>query len=120
MVGPFQIDPLPGGEYTTMQLYRQGDVLFRRIQRLPAGEQKRRRNATLAYGEVTGHSHAVALEDRDHAEVLDIGDGLYLTASAAGIRIVHQEHDTVVLPRGHYEVTIQREYHPSEIRNVAD
>jgi hypothetical protein len=109
-----------------MKLYRQGDVLFRRIQALPVGEQKKRANATVAYGEVTGHSHALASEDRDAAEVLEIGDGLYVHVSAAGVRIdggatfVHQEHAPITLPPGNYQVVIQREYQPDAISRVTD
>ena len=109
-----------------MKLYRQGDVLFRRVKKLPAGDRKKRENATVAYGEVTGHSHALAAEDRGLAEVLEIGDGLYVHVSEGGIRIeggatfVHEEHGPVTLPPGDYEVTIQREYSPEAIRNVID
>ena len=108
------------------QLYRQGDVLFTRISRLPKGGRKIRKNATVAYGEVTGHSHVIAMEDRDCAEVLEIGTGLYVHVTAAGVRIeggvtfVHEEHGPVTLPKGDYAVTIQREYSPEAIRNVAD
>ena len=113
-------------EAKRMKLYRQGDVLFKRVQSLPEGERKKRSNATVAYGEVTGHSHALAVEDRDVAEVLEIGDGLYVHVSAAGVRIsggatfVHEEHGPVTLPPGDYEVIIQREYSPEAIRNVID
>jgi len=116
----------PKGEETQMKLYRQGDVLFRKIRQLPSGDRKKRNNATVAYGEVTGHSHALALEDREVAEVLEIGDGLYVHVSACGLRIesgatfVHEEHGPVTLPPGDYEVTIQREYSPEAIRNVVD
>lgn len=106
-------------------LWRQGDVLLKRIPELPTGERKKRDNATLAYGEVTGHSHAVAIEDRALAEVLEIGDGLYMHVgeqgiSLEGITIQHEEHGPITLPPGDYEVTIQREYSPEAIRNVLD
>lgn len=106
-------------------LYRQGDVLFRRIDSLPAGPRKKRENGTAAYGEVTGHSHRLAVEDMRTAEVLEIGDGLFVHVSEAGIRIegatfVHEEHGPVTLPPGNYEITIQREYQPDSIRNVID
>jgi hypothetical protein len=109
-----------------MKNYRQGDVLFTRIPKLPKGERKKRGNATVAYGEVTGHSHSLALEDREVAEVLEIGDGLFVHVTHSGVRIeggatfVHEEHAPVTLPPGEYEVTIQREYSPSAIRNVQD
>lgn len=114
-------------ERTNMQkLYRQGDVLFRQIPRLPKGNRKTRKNGTVAYGEVTGHSHALALEDQKVAEVLEIGDGLYVRVSESGVRIgggatfLHEEHGPVTLPPGSYQVIIQREYSPEEIRNVVD
>lgn len=100
------------------QLYRQGDVLIRRIHSLPKQKAVRRENGILAYGEVTGHAHKVA--DPETAEVLEVGEGLYLRASGDGVRIIHEEHGSITLPAGNYEVTIQREYSPAEIRNVAD
>ena len=109
-----------------MKLYRQGDVLFRKIARLPNGERRKRENATVAYGEVTGHSHCLAIEDREVAEVLEIGDGLYVHVSAEGVRIeggatfVHEEHGPITLPPGNWKVIIQREYSPEAIRNVLD
>jgi hypothetical protein len=100
------------------RIYRQGDVLIRRISSLPTQKAASRANGVLAYGEVTGHAHRV--EDLTHAEVLEVGDGLYLRVGDAGVRIVHEEHAPITLPRGDYEVEIQREYSPAEIRNVAD
>ena len=111
-----------------MKLYRQGDVLFKSIPKLPKGDSKKRENGVVAYGEVTGHSHALAVEDRTTAEVLEIGAGLYVHVSDSGVRIegaqgatfVHEEHGPITLPPGDYEITIQREYTPEEIRNVID
>jgi hypothetical protein len=99
-------------------IYRQGDVLIRRIDRLPKKKPVQRVNGILAYGEVTGHSHQV--EDITKAEVLEIESGLYLRVGEEGVRIVHEEHNPISLPAGNYEVVIQREYTPEEIRNVAD
>ncbi len=107
-------------------LYRQGDVLFRRISVFPKGNRKKRENGVVAYGEVTGHSHALAIEDRQAAEVLEIGEGLFVHVSESGVRIeggatfVHEEHAPVTLPPGNYEIGIQREYQPEAIRNVID
>lgn len=108
-----------------MKLYRQGDVLFTAISALPSGARKKRDNATVAYGEVTGHSHALAVEDRHVAEVLEIGNGLFVHVSESGVRIegatfVHAEHAPITLPAGDYSVTIQREYTPEAIRSVQD
>jgi hypothetical protein len=100
------------------QVYRQGDVLIRRIKAVPQTTAKKRESGILAFGEVTGHCHKV--ETLDHAEVLEVGTDLYLRVSEDGVRIVHDEHSPITLPAGSYEVTIQREYSPAEIRNVCD
>jgi hypothetical protein len=99
-------------------IHRQGDVLIRRIDSLPAQKAVKRASGILAYGEVTGHAHRV--ETMEAAEVLEFDNGLFLQVSDSGVRIVHQEHAPVTLAPGNYEVTIQREYSPAEIRNVAD
>lgn len=99
-------------------LYRQGDVLFKRVAEIPAGEKKKRENGVIALGEVTGHKHAIA--DLEEAEVLEIGNGLYVHVGEDGVSIQHDEHGAIELPAGDYEVTIQREYSPEEIRSVVD
>lgn len=100
-----------------MKLYRQGDVLIKRIKAVPQNTAKRE-SGILAFGEVTGHCHKV--EELTKAEVLEIGSDLYLRVGPEGVRIVHDEHAPITLPSGEYEVVIQKEYSPAEIRNVAD
>ena len=63
---------------TSTKLYRQGDVLFQLIACLPQGKRVKRENGVVAYGEMAGHSHALAIEDREHAEVLEIGGDLFV------------------------------------------
>ncbi len=100
------------------KLYRQGDILFRRIGALPAGERKLRRNGVIVEGEVTGHAHRIG--DLASAEVYDLGEGCFLSVGPSGVSIVHEEHKAIELPPGNYEVRRQREYTPEAIRNVAD
>lgn len=99
-------------------IYRQGDVLIRRISGMPAQKAAPRANGILAYGEITGHAHKV--EDLTRAEVLEVGEGLYMRVCEEGVRIVHEEHAPITLPGGNYEIEIQKEYTPAEIRNVCD
>lgn len=100
------------------KIWRQGDVLIRQISAIPKGEQKPRENGILAYGEVTGHKHAIA--DLEAAKLFEVGEGMFLIVGESGVAIRHQEHDEIVLPGGNFEVTIQREYSPEAIRNVVD
>jgi len=105
-------------------LIRQGDVMFVKISRLPEGARTKRANGTVAYGEATGHHHSILAEDLEKAEVLEIGDGLFVSVSASGVHLgamfTHQEHGPVTLGPGFYRVVIQREYSPTAIRNVID
>jgi hypothetical protein len=108
---------------TVTKLYRQGDVLFRRLRRLPTGKRTKRENGIIAFGEVTGHSHSLAVEDRDVGEVLEMGARLFVhvrRSDRGGVSVVHDEHAPVTLPAGNFEVIIQREYTPEKIRPVAD
>ncbi len=104
------------------QLYRQGDVLLQRVDDVPTGltpVPQDNGRVILAYGEVTGHAHAV------------LGDAQFLAADLADLeerflrvqadsQVVHEEHDTITLPPGNYRVVRQREYTPEAIRTAAD
>ena len=103
-----------------MKIYRQGDVLFKEVKNVPGGGRVRRSGHILE-GEVTGHIHRIEQKHLGEANVLDCGAGLFMTVSAeGGVSIVHEDHNTLVLPAGNYEIVRQREYSPEEIRNVQD
>jgi hypothetical protein len=103
-------------------LYRQGDVLIVATNHIPTGlteVPKDNGRTILAYGEVTGHAHAVE------------GQALFLAADVAELerawlrveeeaKVVHEEHGTITLPPGDYEVRRQREYAPEAPVWVAD
>jgi hypothetical protein len=102
-----------------MKTWRQGDVLFRKIDTIPECDFKKRINGHILEGEATGHIHRLA--DVEAGEVLEVGDKMYLSVTAeGGVSIIHEEHNTLFLPTGDYEVIRQREYSPEAIRNVAD
>jgi hypothetical protein len=97
--------------------WRQGDVFLISTSELPA-KGRLERKPVLAEGEVTGHAHR--LEDPASARVFSVGSGLFLEVLAETATIIHEEHGPVTLPRGGYEIRIQREYSPEEIRRVVD
>ncbi len=91
-----------------MRIYRQGDILLKELPGKPRGKKVVRTNGVLAEGEVTGHLHQV--EDTTKAEVYEIEGKLFLSTKS-GIRIIHDEHDPLVLPaRKTFEVVRQREH----------
>lgn len=108
-----------------MRLIRQGDVLLVPVAGAPDDTtpvKRERGRVILAYGEATGHHHSirhpdVTLVTREQADELR----MWLTVTAPEpVELEHQEHDTLLVPPGTYEVRRQREYAPEGIRNVAD
>ena len=102
------------------RIYRQGDVLLIEDQ-LPKDAEEVKRDSgrvILAYGEVTGHAHAMS------------GSGTMLYASPAKkarhLKVVetdylrHEEHTHQPIAPGIYRVVIQSEYRDKELVRVAD
>lgn len=110
-----------------MNIYRQGDVLVVQIDRIPsdAKPESIEDRIVLAYGEVTGHAHAISKDDAHSyrtefpAPIFDWRAERFLSV-AVKAHLKHEEHATIEIPAGNYAVIQQREYSPEEIRNVAD
>lgn len=101
--------------------YRQGDVFLRPLDELPRGLKPVERDkgrVVLAYGEVTGHAHAIL--EREATLYEDEATGRRYLLAEDGVDLVHEEHSTISVAPGAYEVVPQREYAPEEIRRVAD
>ena len=100
--------------------YRQGDVLLVKVEELPTGavleDLPEPHRIVLAYGEVTGHAHAV---NTAYASIYTAEQERFLVAKP-GASLVHEEHSTIQLDPGVYHVVRQREYSPREVRLVAD
>lgn len=99
-------------------MFRHGDLLLVRVGRLPEGCQSRetKRAAVLAEGEVTGHAHTLT---GAALQLWELGNRLFAELPQGG-SLTHQEHATVAIPPGIWEVLRQRVYHPEEIRRVID
>jgi hypothetical protein len=103
-------------------MVRQGDVLICRVKRVPEGlspvplDDGR---VILAYGEVTGHAHAVVGDVELLAADVREMEQRFLRVEAEA-RVVHEEHATISLPPGDYEVTRQREFQDEAPAYVAD
>lgn len=81
---------------------------------------QKRPNGTIAYGESTGHSHAVA--ELEQADVWDTPTGAWLEAHVADATITHQEHGAVMPGVGLYHIHIDKvfDYSAQRLRNVID
>lgn len=98
-------------------LYRQGDVLIRRIGHLPIGAQAIS-GTTLAHGEVTGHSHR--FQQASAVQLWEAGNQLFLEVKPSSALLVHEEHRAIDIPQGLYRVWKQREYRPDAYIEVED
>lgn len=108
---------------------RQGDVLIIRDDSVKPGAPIARDagRVVLAYGEVTGHAHAIHDEGaclfalaEDAEEIERIVDRVLQVTGDRVVSLRHEEHSTIELPPGKYRVRIQSDYRPERIANVAD
>lgn len=93
-------------------LYRQGDVLLRVVDAIPVAADPCGREAgriILAHGEVTGHAHAIDAPDAE-ATLLTTAENQRFLRLVADVDLRHEEHATIRLPAGSYEVILQREW----------
>ena len=94
------------------RMFRQGDVLLREVSTIPDRATPAERDAgriVLAYGEVTGHAHAIDAPP-DEAVLLTSADQARFLSLVVDADLVHEEHDTITLPAGRYAVVLQREW----------
>ncbi|MFX0030003.1 MAG: hypothetical protein ACFE8B_12380 [Candidatus Hermodarchaeota archaeon] len=88
------------------RLYRQGDILFKKIDHLPFNLIPKQ-TGIVAEGELTGHAHVI--ENGAVYELLNSSSDLFVKAKHK-TRIVHDEHLPIALEEGNYMVIRQREY----------
>lgn len=120
------------------KMYRHGDVLLIKVDGLPDIPLKKKKGKVILEGEVTGHAHrlkgnakilGIAQDIADKANepiyVIDgediKGTGIIGYAVIDGdTDLVHEEHKTITLPTGIYQIRRQREYDENTIRFVQD
>lgn len=101
--------------------YRQGDVIIKKIDKLDLEKSSVKENNVIAEGEVTGHAHRIT-QGEARLLVNDLLQSIGLSVLFDTAILSHEEHEDIVLPRGDYEIKIQREYDwfSKEVRRVAD
>ena len=100
------------------EMYRQGDVLLVSDE-VPATAEEISADdrIVIAYGEATGHAHAIS---RIQARLFAHADSRYIIVGDDGADLTHEEHSTIHLPAGAYRIVHQREYIPESSRLVLD
>ena len=95
-------------------MYRQGDLLIRKVDKIP-DDAKPLSHKVLALGVATGHKHEMA----GNATLYEKGSDMWLDVLAEA-QLNHNEHDTIAIPEGTYQVIRQREFDGEMIRYVYD
>lgn len=98
-----------------MANYRHGDVLLSTISELPSSAIPIQ-SKIVADGEATGHSHSL----NGMAQIYATETTRYIVVNELTM-LTHQEHKTIPLKQGIYEIKIQRELDLlGKIRQVLD
>ena len=114
-----------------MKPIRQGDVLLFPIPSPPFGLEPvplDRGRVILAYGEMTGHAHAIALDPAEvvegairKAQLYALKNGQRFLEVREPVALTHEEHTAHEIPPGLYEVPIQVDMTVDRMpRRVAD
>lgn len=90
-----------------VKMYRQGDILLKKIETMP-DSVKESEDDVILKGEATGHAHRIV---NGTIFTRSGTNQMYIEASV-GAELVHEEHNTIPLEAGLYEVIRQREYDP--------
>ena len=110
-------------------MYRQGDILLKKVESLPELEDfnissiegnEVENTIILALGEATGHAHAIRNHNGNAVLVKSKHENKFFLMVLNEVKLTHEEHAAITLPIGNYEFVRQREYSPIEIRQVAD
>lgn len=95
-------------------LVRQGDVVLVAVTEIPVDAvtvERDRGRVVLAYGEVTGHAHALTEEGVTLLKAAN-QDVFLRVVEPASLR--HEEHNRIDVPPGLYRVVRQREWTDAE------
>lgn len=89
-----------------MNIFRHGDLLIKELDQLPENLTQKQDNI-IAYGEATGHHHQLTGKVTTYVDKTN--NKIYFVAEDY-VKLKHQEHKTINISEGNYEVIVEREY----------
>lgn len=94
-------------------MWRQGDLLIKKVSKMPE-KTKKRNGLVILEGEATGHAHRLTA-----GEIHETNDGASIFFRLdRPAQLVHEEHAAIGFDPGTYQVVRQREFNPFEGRNM--
>lgn len=100
--------------------FRQGDVFLRWVPSMHPLAKKvdaSPNQLVLARGELTGHAHVI---HSDGTTLHRHGSQVWIQVGPSGAELTHQEHASIPIPPGIYEVIQQRQHSPAGMDHVRD
>jgi hypothetical protein len=92
---------------------QQGDVLFRKVYKMPAGVRPVVRTGgvlVIAEGEATGHHHVIAANGASMLVLEKNGRNDFYLEVTEPVTITHDEHKPLTIPTGVYKIGRVKEY----------
>lgn len=99
-------------------MYRQGDLLFEKVERRNEGFSELVKNNIIAEGEIKGHKHI--LENGKVYKEKNAGNGQAYLVLEKPSQVTHDEHNPIPLEEGVYKVSRQREFNGEYYTLVSD
>lgn len=91
--------------------YRHGDLTFHQIEEFIVEDIiKHNGKFVLAHGEQTNHKHVIVTERPEDLIISKTEDGRYFFELKAPGKVSHEEHKTIEIMPGKYEMKREREY----------
>lgn len=97
------------------QYYRHGDLLFVKVDSIPEEFKRYKKNpkshsrgVIVAEGEKTGHHHTLEAVEQ-YYDFQWNGNRISFIEIQKETKIEHEEHGTIILPPGKYQINFQRE-----------
>ena len=103
---------------TMKNIYRHGDISLHQVNAAPEAEEKQQcEKYILAYGEATGHHHQL----QGCCALLALNGRRWITVDEP-TELTHQEHHTLTILPGTYEILEERtfDYFENSIKKVID
>lgn len=103
--------------------YRHGDLLFIKVNEIPKDfitkrktPKKHKRGVVIAEGEQTGHHHTIE-QVEEYYDYQFRGGRISFVKIDKPVKLEHEEHGTIVLEPGTYQVNFQRELNWENLDN---
>lgn len=92
-------------------MFRQGEIVITPTQKVKGSKLTTK---VIREGEMTGHKHEITEGD------LYLHEGTMFLRAGDNTVLQHPEHKPISIPKGDYQITIQREYDERQNRSVMD